>query len=165
MNRFLAIIVIFLMTMPVLAQVGDTDTPYATNGWDAPEAYSTYYNLPIYRLLSNPGGWININQRMVDSLFNALVVYTDTNQLYIENDTLKFSSNISGMDAFTTTAEYDTVVISGIDSLDVVIVSSREVVPSANDRLGVFLKSDTLIVGRPASGTSGLKYNWIWVSK
>lgn len=86
------------MSTLTFAQVGDTDSPFATNGWDAPEDSTTYYNLPIYRLLSNPGGWINISQRMVDSLFNALIVYTDTSELYIQNDTLRLHPSISGAD-------------------------------------------------------------------
>lgn len=93
MKKLITILILFLSTL-TFAQVGDTDSPFATNGWDAPEDSTTYYNLPIYRLLSNPGGWINISQRMVDSLFNALIVYTDTTELYIQNDTLRLSSYV-----------------------------------------------------------------------
>jgi hypothetical protein len=144
---------------------GSVATPYDTLGWDPPQEYTDWYSLRIFQLLSNPGGGYNRNMRDIDSLMYELVVYTDSTQLVIENDTLVFADNLSGQNAFTTTAEYDTVLVSGLDSLDVVVVNAREAVPSANDRLGVFLKPDTLIVGRASSGTSGLKYNWVWIKK
>ena len=85
-------VLFILFSYNVFAQ-GETDSPYDIDGWDLPEDSTDNYQLWIYRLLSNPGGWINWNTRKIDSLLNALVVYTDTTQLIIENDTLKFNDD------------------------------------------------------------------------
>ena len=144
---------------------GSTATPYSVDGWDSPADSTEYYNLAIFQLLSNPGGWINRNTRAIDSLFNALVVFIDTSQLALQDDTLRFSNYMSGQGQFNDDAQYDTVNVIGIDSLDVVTVSAREAVLTANDLLSVKIVDDKIIIQRPASGTSGLKYNWIWIRK
>ena len=171
MKKYIEIIlwlVIFAVvcSMPVKAQnIGDTSTPYdTTGGWDAPEEFTGHYGLPIYRLLSNPGGWINISQRMIDSLFYALIVYTDSLQHVIRNDTLINSPYASGIGAFSSTDSSDTVIVLGLDSLDIINVSARGTY-NVNDILKVQIKQDTLIVNRNSSGTSGLKYDWIWKRK
>ena len=158
------IIIFFFFAASLFAQ-GSITTPFDTTGWDAPASYTDWYGLRIYNILSNPGGGYSRNMRDVDSLLYELVVYTDNSQLWIQNDTLKMSDSLSGMAAFTSTDQYDTVTVNGLDSNDVVIVTVREAIPAAEDRLGVFLSANTLIVGRAASGTSGLKYNWVWIRK
>ena len=159
------IIILFFAASIFLQAQGSTTTPYDTLGWDAPTAFTTWYSLRIFELLSNPGGGYNRNMRDIDSLLYELVVYTDSKNLWIENDTLKFSDSTSGQSAFTLQEQYDTVAIAGIDSNDVVVVSPREAVPGANDILGVTVQSGQIICNRPASGTSGLKWNWIWIRK
>jgi len=159
------IIIFFLAATTFLQAQGSTTTPYDTLGWDAPTAYTTWYSLRIFELLSNPGGGYNRNMRDIDSLLYELVVYTDSLQLYIQNDTLKHASYMSGQSAFTGTEQYDTVTITGIDSSDVVVVSVREAVPAAEDILGVTVQSGQIICNRQAAGTSGLKWNWIWIRK
>ena len=159
------IIILFFAASTFLQAQGSTTTPYDTLGWDPPTAFTTWYSLRIFELLSNPGGGYNRNMRDIDSLLYELVVYTDSKNLWIENDTLKFSDSTSGMSAFTLQEQYDTVLVPGLDSLDVVVVSPRESVPGANDILGAKCLPDTLICQRPASGTSGLKWNWIWIRK
>lgn len=146
-------------------KVGDLSSPYATTGWDTLYGRTQYFNLPIYQLLSNPGGWININQRMVDSLLYKLIVYTDTTQMIIQDDTLVFSNDLSGIDEFTGTATTDTLLISGIDAGDVFIVTIRDAVATANDILSVFIEPNKVIIKRPSGGTSGLKYNWLWIKR
>lgn len=166
MKNFLRSIVLILILFNVGVQAqGSVVTPYDSVGWDAAAEYTSHYGLRIFELLSNPGGLPNRNMRDIDSLMYELVVYTDSVQLEIENDTLKFSNSMSGMSAFTGTEQYDTVLVSGLDSSDVVVVSPRENVPGANDILGARCLTDTLICQRPASGTSGLKWNWIWIRK
>lgn len=165
MKRIFSIVAFIFIITAVGYSQGDVTSPYSTTGWDAPYGYTTHYGLPIYTLLSNPGGWINKSQKAVDSLLYALVVYTDQKQLYIRSDTLVISDSLSFQGAFTGTAQYDTTVVPGADSLDVVCATAREAVLTANDLLSVYVKQDTVIVARPASGTSGLKYNAIWIRK
>jgi hypothetical protein len=93
--RKILILLLILLSSSLFAQtVGETDSPYDIDGWDSPEDSTAYYNLAIFRLLSNPGGWINRNTRAIDSLLNELIIYTDTNSLYIENDTLKMRDSV-----------------------------------------------------------------------
>ena len=101
---FLAFTVMF--TDKAFGQIGSTDTPFSTDGWEDPVDSTQYYKLFIYRLLSNPGGWINWQTQKIDSLLEALTVYTDTLELYIENDTLKINP------AFLANA------LANLDSLD-----------------------------------------------
>lgn len=159
------IFLLFLLLISVSysqRKTGSLASPYSTSGWDTLAARTIYYQLPIYRLLSNPGGWININQRMIDSLFNALIVFVDTTQHQIINDTLLNSSYSSGIDSFVGTAQTDTVSIVGLDSLDVVVVSVRSVEATSKDILSVKLIPNKAVIMRQSGGTSGLPYNWIW---
>jgi hypothetical protein len=133
---------------------------------DAPSGYTSYYSFRKWAENANPGSdSLNANWDEIDQVLYDLIVYTDTSQMFIRNDSLLFADEASGQDAFVTTAEFDTVLVPGVDSLDVIVVSAREAVPAPEDILGVYLKADTLIVGRTAAGTSGLKYNWIWIRK
>jgi len=97
MRKFLLLFsILIIFSTGVFAQVGDTDSPFSTSGWEEPVDSTNYYKLFIYRLLSNPGGWINWQTQKIDSLLNALVVYTDTTEMYIENDTLRLSPYAMG---------------------------------------------------------------------
>ena len=160
--------ILFILLIAVSFTYGQnrsTATPYSISGWDSPADSTQYYELAIFQLLSNPGGWINRNTRAIDSLLNALVVFIDSSQMVLQDDTLRFSNYMSGQGAFSGTVQYDTIDIVGIDSLDAVVVSAREAVLTANDLLSVKVIDDKIIIQRPASGTSGLKYNWIWIRK
>ena len=66
-----------------------------------------YVVLGIFRIGSDPGGWENRNTFWVDSLFNSLIVYTDTSQLFIRNDTLLFAGGF--ITSIIDTAQYDTI--------------------------------------------------------
>jgi len=169
-DKIIAFILIFTVAFAVIftietygQTIGDTDSPYSTNGWDLPIDSTQYYKLPIYRLLSNPGGWINWSQRGVDSLLNALIVYTDSLQLYIKDDTLRFADEFAGSDTFTVALSRDTVLLSGADSLDVFLITARE--DSSVAIFTVQAKTDTIIVIRSNISISGQKYNWVWIRR
>jgi hypothetical protein len=133
---------------------------------DAPSGYTTYYGFRKWAENANPSAdSLNQNWIDIDFVLYDLIVYTDGDQMFIENDTLKFASPMSGQDAFSGTATTDVVTVTGIDSVDVVVVSPRESTPGANDILGVTVGSGSFTVSRLSSGTSDLKYNWIWIKK
>lgn len=136
-------------------------------GQDAPSGYTTYYNFRKWAENANPSSdSLNANWDDIDQVLYDLIVFTDSTELKIQNDTLRLALKvIKGNDAFSGTKQHDTVTVSGIDSLDVAVVNVREGIPAANDNLGVYLKADTLIVSRNASGTSGLKYNYIIIKE
>ena len=165
MKKLVLIFILICSVSFAQRKVGDITTPYSITGWDAPADTTQYYNLFIFALMTNPGGYLNLNWVAIDSLFNELVVFTDGKQLWIVNDTLRFSDTLSYQGAFTGTAQYDTTVVPGADSNDVVVVSIRESIPTANDILSIKIIDNAIITQRPASGTSGLKYNWIWIRK
>jgi len=134
--------------------------------FDPPSSYTKWQRLRLWAQKARPSAdSLNKNWTDLDSLLNALIVLTDTTQLEIVNGVLIFSQYSSGHNSFTTTAQTDTVSILGLDSGDVFIVNVRETVPGANDLLSVKLINNKAIIQRPASGTSGLKYNWIWRRK
>lgn len=162
MKKTILIFLLFLMVSQIKAQ-GDVSSPYSTAGWDPPVATTQYYNLFIFTLLTNPGGWRNLNTVKIDSLFNALVVFTDKKQLWISNDTLHFSDSLSYQGVFATTDTVDSVAVPGADSNDIAIVSAREANPQAY--LWVQLKNNLAIVNRSAGTVSGLKYNFIWIRR
>jgi hypothetical protein len=99
--------------------------------------------------------------------------------VFVNNDTFKVSINgteraritedgswqetgmMRGSDAFTTTATADTVTITGATSSDYYWVTPKGSSITSNDVLSVTAGTNTLIVNRPASGTSGLGYNWL----
>jgi hypothetical protein len=77
--------------------------------------------------------------------------------------TLSLDSLVSiGVDAFTTTATTDSVVISGATTDDIYFVTGN--LTSAIDQQDILqwqALTDTLVVHRMASGESALKYAWI----
>jgi hypothetical protein len=159
------IIIIFLLSCLTYAQVGSTDTPYETEGWSEPVEFTNHYQLAIYQLLTNPGGWINLNLVKIDSLLNALIVLTNYHQMYIRNDTLMFSDSLSGKAAFTGTDTSVTVNMpDAFDSTDVIIVTSEGHGVNASI-LSVYPRSGEFDVRRPEGGFSGEKFNWIWIRK
>ena len=132
--------------------------------FDDPSGYTTYYSLRMWDQGDNPSA-DSLNQNWIDtdSLFNDLVVYTDPLQMSIGDDTLKFVSAFGGLAAFTATDSLDTLVITGIDSLDVFLISARESGPLG--QLWAEVNDDTVFVSRSDSTVSGLKYNYIWVRR
>lgn len=159
------VLVVLFMARLYGQNIGSTETPYDTEGWDLPEEYTEHYQLPVYRLLSNPGGWINLSQRWVDSLFHALIVYTKDNHFLIVNDTLQFSSSMSGIDEFDGTATACTVTVPDLEPTDPVVVSPIASDYSVNDNLRIEIREGDFIVRRNTDGTSNLKFSWIWIRK
>jgi len=99
---------LFLFLLLFVATSYGQYNPYNISGWDAPYTFTGqplakppwslsygYYNLGIFTIGSNPGGWLNRNFWAIDSLMQSLVVYTDTTQFKIVNDTLQFSEVVA----------------------------------------------------------------------
>lgn len=78
--------------------------------------------------------------------------------------TLALGTTVVGQDTFTTTAEADTVLISGALATDFYLLTGCGGSVDQQDVLQAEAKADTLIVHRLASGASGLVYNWLRVS-
>ncbi len=157
--------IIILVSISFSQRIGDVSTPYATVGWDSLYGYTIYYRLPVYRLLSNPGGWININQRMVDSLFNELIVLTDSLEYIIRNDTLISTPRAMGRASFVTTGTSIDVTVDSMKSTDYVQVTALGATITSNDVLSVVVGTNKFTVYRPAAGTSGLSFMWEWRRK
>jgi hypothetical protein len=159
------LIILLCYTGIMFAQVGNTDTPYETEGWSEPAEYTDHYQFAIYQLLSNPGGWINLNLVKIDSLLNELIVLTNYYQMYIRNDTLMFSDSLSGKGAFSGTDTSVTVNMPDVfDSSDVIIITSEGHGVNAST-LSVYPRAGEFDVRRPVGGFSGEKFNWIWIRK
>ena len=76
--------------------------------------------------------------------------------------TINASSTMAGSNAFTTTAETDTVVVAGAAATDLYqIVLTGTGAPLAADACKVQARSGDFVVHRAAAGTSGLTYNWL----
>ncbi len=162
MKKLLLFIFFILAAYNIFPQ-GTTNTPYDTTNWDLPYGYTPHYGLYIFRLLSNPGGRINTNTKDIDSLLYSLIVYTDTNQMVIRNDTLVMASYMSGTHSFVGTVGSDSVAVPNMDSLDIIIVTALASAYNVNDILFVQEHTGYFKVYRNSTGgTSGLSYNWIW---
>lgn len=132
--------------------------------FDDPSDYTTNYSLRMWDQGDNPSSdSLNANWVDVDSLVHELIVYTDPVQMTIGDDTLKFVDSFSGLAAFTTTDSLDTLVITGIDSLDVFLINARESAPEG--QIWGEITDDTVFVNRSDMTVSGLKYNYAWVRK
>ena len=102
----------------------------------------------------------NLRLVTVNGLGNA---YDSLKADYSQIDVLSLDSLVSiGQAAFTTTAQKDTIVISGAESTDMYFIQPISETLDAQDvQFQVVAKQDTLIVTRPASGASGLEYYWL----
>ena len=142
---------------------GSTTTPYDTLNWSTYNSLTPHYGLYIFNLLSSPGGRTNLNTLHIDSLLYSLIVYTDTNQMVIRNDTLVMASYMSGAHSFVGTVDSDSVAVKNMDSLDVIVVTPLGKAYNVNDILFVQEHTGYFKVYRNSTGgTSGLSYNWIW---
>ena len=73
---------------------------------------------------------------------------------------------VAGRDAFGTTLEKDTVVISGAEATDIYLITPiSETIDAQDNVIQATAKEDTLIVTRPASGASGLEYFWLRIKQ
>ena len=84
----------------------------------------------------------------------------------ITKSPITLADNVSaGVDTFATTAEADTVLITGATATDLYFVTGVGGSVDQQDVLQVEAKVDTLVVHRLAAGASGLIYAWIRFSK
>ena len=67
----------------------------------------------------------------------------------------------TGTGTFTTTAENDTVLITGALAADAYLLTNEATAADPQDVLNYTAKVGTLIVIRPANGASGLTYTWV----
>ena len=102
------------------------------------------------------------------------VKYTDTSALHYVTLAAKFkysdTTNLHyarwftcGTGTFSTTLRRIAISVPGTTTSSlfmVVPVSATDVVPTTNDIMSINAKTDSLIVLRPASGTSGMQFNW-----
>jgi hypothetical protein len=148
--------------------------------FDEPIDSTDNYSFRLYAQSARvPYTVLNEDKEKIDSLIYALIVWTDTTQLILVTDAditatghyvLKISNYSTGIDTFTTTLTADTFTVSGVDTLtaltDLFWITAYGAAISAND---VFVYSilspNKVIVTRPASGTSGLVYNWRWIRR
>jgi hypothetical protein len=166
MKHITTIFFLLLFTMSVYSQtVGDLSTPYSTSGWDAPAEYTSHYQLPVYTLLSNPGGWINKSQVKVDSLLNALIVLTDSLQFQIRNDVLIHSKYGSGIDSIEIGQEFKVHPLTGIDDKDILLVTQRDAVGAFIKPLSVAIDDNQFTVTMEGTSTEKVYFSWQWIRR
>lgn len=148
--------------------------------FDEPIDSTTRYAFRLYAQSARvPYTILNEDKEKIDSLIYALIVWTDTTQLILVTDAditstghyvLKISNHSTGIDTFTTTLTADTFTVSGVDTLvagqDLFWINASGAAISANDVfVTAILSPNKVIVTRPASGTSGIIYNWRWIRR
>jgi len=167
MKKIFLLLIICILSVNIQAQV-----------YDEPIDSTTHYNLRLYAQSARiPADILNDDKETIDSVMYSLIVWTDTLQHVVVTDTgitsthlvFKISNYASGSDAFTTTATTCTVTVAGADTLteaDDIFLLTPYGVPNANDVLGYTVLGDNqIIVNRPASGSSGLKFKWRWIRR
>jgi hypothetical protein len=123
----LLFILLFILSFTLIQGQNYYDTD--PTKYEAPGDSTQYYVLGIFRIGSDPGGWENRNTFWIDSLFNSLVVYTDTSQLFIRNDTLFISESF---------------LTSAIDSVNFDTINATYI--NATHMLAQAIQTDTLKV-------------------
>lgn len=145
--------------------------------YDDPIDSTAHYNLRLYAQSARiPASILNDDKIMIDSVLYSLIVWTDSVQYVVVLDTnisstnlvLKLSNYATGSAVFTTTATTCTVSVAGADTLteagDIFMVTPYGTT-NANDVLSYTVSDTDIIVSRPASGTSGLKFKWYWIKR
>jgi len=144
--------------------------------YDEPIDTTDHYGLRLYEQSARiPAEVLNEDKVIIDSVMYSLIVWTDTLQFVLITDTsitqdalvFKVSNYANGTGTFTTTAETCSLTVSGtIDSNDTFIATPKGAAITSNDVLGVeIIEPSTVVVHRPASGTSGLKFTWYWIRR
>lgn len=168
MKKIFLLLIICILSVHIQAQV-----------YDEPIDSTEHYNLRLYAQSARiPASILNDDKITIDSVMYSLIVWVDTLQNVIVTDTsitpthmvLKISNYASGSAAFTTTATTCTVTIAGADTLteadDIFLLTPYGSTISANDVLSYTVLGDNqIIVARPSSGTSGLKFKWRWIRR
>jgi|GEM_PF-2589780 hypothetical protein len=144
--------------------------------FDSPYDSTSHYHLRLYNQSARSSAIIlNQDKFTIDSVLYSLIVYLDSTQFVIISDTsvsqlglvLKVSNYASGTSSFVTTATTDTVTIPGMTLADSAksyfFLTPVGSAITSNDVLAYYFLSGTqIVVIRPASGTSGLKFVWRW---
>lgn len=102
----------------------------------------------------------------VDTLTSGVAtITTGTVTTLTASTNLIAGSTVRGSDSFATTAETDTVTISGALDTDYYFLTptGSSIDADSDDLLMAEAGTGQLIVHRPANGTSGLTYNWLRV--
>ena len=166
MKKLFLLLTICILSVNIKAQV-----------YDEPIDSTTHYNLRLYEQSARvPAEILNDDKETIDSVMYSLIVWTDSLQYIMVVDTnvtkthltFKISNYATGSAAFTTTATTCSVVVAGADTLDEdndIFLLTPYGTTNANDVLGYTVSVDTLIVNRPASGSSGLKFKWRWIKR
>jgi len=163
MKTLLFILVVsFLFTLEVSAQV-----------YDDPIDSTTHYNLRQYAQSAQvPAEILNEDKSIIDSVLYSLITTADSLDFVLVSDTsysteflvLKISNYANGWSSFSGTNTTDTFTVSGggLDSATTLFwLQPNGTAITSNDVLVYNVLTDsTVIVTRPASGTSGLKYTW-----
>jgi len=101
-----------------------------------------------------------------DTLSAKYIYYVDTLQLMLTSDKkLILSPYMNGHHTFSGTNTSDTVLVMGLDTNDVAIVSPVSSSYNVNNSLTIEKKNGKIIVHRNTGGISGLTWNWIWIRR
>lgn len=135
----------------IFSYLSPADSFWLINAQITDEQISTSSNVPL--------SFINPDEIVFDSTSYANYIYRGEKYQHIGLD--NYSSSIQNMGQFTGTQQADTTVIPGAEVTDhyqITPLFEDATFPTSNDVLGYVPKTDTLIVRRPAGGTSDLKY-------
>lgn len=168
MKKLFLLLTICILSIQIQAQV-----------YDEPIDSTEHYNFRLYAQSARvPAEILNDDKIAMDSLIYSLIVWTDSVQFVTVLDTnvtsthltLKISNYATGSDSFVTTATTDTVTITGADTLmeaeDIFLIQAYGATISSNDVLSYTVLGDNqIVIRRPSSGTSGLKYKWRWIRR
>lgn len=157
------------------------DTAGGASGYEAVvhnNANNTYVHKKVFTLADTTGAATADPLRNVLAMDSGAVSITQT--VPLDTATVKNFKGIIGYEAstskflvlgnsgsasFTTTGTRLAIYVPGAASTDIFVVSpaGADAAPSANDVLRCYAKTDSVVVNRLASGTSGLTVNYIRV--
>ncbi|MFA5772881.1 MAG: hypothetical protein WC974_09150 [Thermoplasmata archaeon] len=116
---------------------------------------------PVLNWYGTDGDTWNLGINTSDyAVFSGATQYTFDNDLKIDAS-LWGSAQMSGTDAFTTTATADTATVTGATVNDIYILTYITAVTAAEAPLSVTATATGFIATRPAGTTSGASYAWM----
>jgi hypothetical protein len=132
---------------------------------DRPSGNTPHLSLDTWSFFAKTdAGDLNNNWSKIDNMLYSVIIRPYLNHFEITNDSLRFSSYMSGHNCFDSTNTEDTIFIPRATPLDVAIVKIWDSVPKDNDDLSVTIKQGSLIVRRRQNGSDVLYYMWMWIS-
>jgi hypothetical protein len=143
--------------IPIAKTGGRLDTGWIPIGVAYYNRSNTWSQIQTFQTNIDVGGSINAEGGidLSQNIGGGLELITDGGGIVAGHP---LSSHGSG--SFSTTDTADTLLISGALTTDFYFLTPRGSTITSNDVLSATAKTDTLIVSRPASGTSGLGYNY-----